>query len=245
MIRACDTNGATLAINHIRRGDPYNHQARRLLEEGGIGDPLTITVTWAGRLFLTGTHSYDLVNYFLGDIPTCWLIGHAEEPSSEMSVVPTQRGRDVGGTAYAVYENGVRAFFNGRDGHTSFRAEIAGTEGLISLTPNDAQLWKRNDAGPFHQLLQHPFPQTMRYTAPMIYLLGDLIEAMEAGREPLSAGRTARHALELILATHYSSQHDNAKVHFPLEELEMSAPFDWFGEGGRTLYYAPNAGARD
>ncbi len=85
----------------------------------------------------------------------------------------------------------------------------------------------------------------MRYTAPMIYLLGDLIEAMEAGREPLSAGRTARHALELILTTHYSSRHDNAKVHFPLEELEMSAPFDWFGEGGRTLYYAPNAGARD
>ena len=135
--------------------------------------------------------------------------------------------------------------FLGRDGPTSFRAEISGTEGLISLTPNDAQLWKRNDAGPFHQLLQHPFPQTMRYTAPMIYLLGDLIEAIEAGREPLSAGRTARHALELVLATQYSSRHDNAKVHFPLEELEMSAPFDWFGEGGRTLYYAPNAGARD
>ena len=245
MIRACEAKGAALAINHVRRGDPYMQQAHKLLEGGEIGDLLTVTVTWAGRLFLTGTHSYDLVNYFLGDIPTRWLIGHAEEPSSEMSVVPTQRGRDVGGTAYAVYENGARAFFNGRDRHTSWRAEISGTKGLINLTPNDAQLWKQNDAGPFHQLLQHPFPQTMYYTAPMLYLLGDLIEAMEAGREPMSSGSTARHALELVLATHYSSQHDNTKVHFPLEELDMSPPFDWFGEGGQTLYYAPNAGARD
>ena len=28
----------------------------------------------------------------------------------------------------------------------------------------------------------------MRYTAPMIHLLGDLTEAVEAGREPLSSG---------------------------------------------------------
>ena len=88
MIRACEAKGAALAINHVRRGDPYMQQAHKLLEGGEIGDLLTVTVTWAGRLFLTGTHSYDLVNYFLGDIPTRWLMGHAEEPSSEMSRRP-------------------------------------------------------------------------------------------------------------------------------------------------------------
>ena len=85
----------------------------------------------------------------------------------------------------------------------------------------------------------------MRYTAPMVYLLEDLIEAMEGGCDPVSNGRTARHALEQILATHYSSQHDNCKVHFPIKELEIKLPFQWFGSEGQTLYHAVSEGARD
>ena len=58
-------------------------------------------------MFLTGTHRFDLVNYIVSDNPTAWLVGHAEEPAPHQSVVPTQRGVDVGGTAYVVYQNGV------------------------------------------------------------------------------------------------------------------------------------------
>ncbi len=244
MIGACEARGARLSVNHTRRGDPYVHQVRRLMEEGAIGNVLTITATWAGRLFLSGTHSYDLVNYFLGDLPTDWLIGHVEQSSSQMTVVPTQRGLDVGGTAYAVYQNGVRVFFNGRDGHACFNILINGTEGIIDLTGNEAQLWKRNE-NTGRELLKHPFPQMMRYTAPMVYLLDDLIEAMETERDPMSNGRTARHAVEQILATHYSSQHDNCKVHFPMKNLDLRAPFEWFGEGGRAINQAPSPQSRD
>ena len=69
----------------------------------------------------------------------------------------------------------------------------------------------------------------------MVYLLEDLIEAMETGRDSLSNGRSARHALEQILATHYSSEHDSCKVRFPIEDLDMSPPFQWFGEGGQAV----------
>jgi predicted dehydrogenase len=245
LLRTCETNGARLAINHNGRGDPYIRRARQLLQDGAIGDILTITITWAGRLFLSGTHFFDLVNYFVGDIPTAWLIGHAEEPTAQMTVVPTQRGVDVGGTAYAVYQNGVRAFFNGRDGHTFRRRVISGTEGSIIVDDHDAQLWKLSETGSFRQLLKYPFPQMMKYTAPMVYLLEDLIEAMETGRDPMSSGRTARHALEQILATHYSSQHDHCKVVFPFEDPDLSPPFQWFGEGGQALYRASSPGAQD
>ena len=245
MIRACEANGVRLCINHTRRGDIWVHQARRLLSEGAIGNILTIVTTWGGRLFLTGTHSYDLVNYLVGDNPTEWLIGHVEEPDAQMTVVPTQRGVDVGGTAYAVYKNGVRVFLNGRDGGPNFRTEIYGTKGWISLSKQESQIWKRDESSSFRELLKHPFPQMMRYTAPMVYLLEDLLEAMESGRDPVSNGGTARHALEQILATHYSSQHDNCKVHFPIKELEVRIPFQWFGSEGQIVYYAANEGSRD
>ena len=245
MIRACEANGVRLCINHTRRGDPYVHQALRLLKDGAIGDVLTITITWAGRLFLTGTHSYDLANYLVDDNPTAWLIGHVEEPTAQMTVVPTRRGVDVGGTTYGVYQNGVRAFFNGRDGNVGFRTDIFGTKGVIRLDDNEAELWKNNQSSPFRELLKHRFPQAMRYTAPMVYLLQDLLEAVESGRDPVSNGGTARRALEQILATHYSSQHDNCKVHFPIKELEVRIPFQWFGSGGQTLYHAVSEGVRD
>lgn len=245
MIRACDANGTKLSINHTRRGDPYCHQVRRLVEEGELGEILTVTSTWAGRLFLSGTHSYDLTNYFLGDIPTAWLIGHLEELTSQMTAVPTQRGVDVGGVAYVVYQNGIRAFLNGRDGHTGLAFEISGTKGITRYGYEESQLWKRNESSSFRELLKYPFPKKMRYTAPMVYLLEDLIEAMETEREPISSGRIARRALEQILATHYSSQHENSKVSFPFEEREMSAPFQWFGKEGRALYQKPSPLAQD
>ena len=245
MIRTCHERGARLSVNHIRRADPYAHQARRLLEEDAIGNLLTLIMTWAGRLFLSGTHSYDLANYLVGDIPTAWLIGHAEEPTSQMTVVPTQRGLDVGGTAYAVYQNGVRVFFNGRDGNAHFNTLICGTLGMISLTGDDAQLWKREKSGAFPELLKHPFPQTMHYTAPMVFLLEDLIEAMETGRDPMSSGRTARHALEQILATHFSSQHDQCKVQFPIKDLDLKAPFEWSDKEGKVINRARSPKALD
>ena len=245
MIRSCEANGVRLCINHTRRGDPWVHQARRLLSEGAIGDPLTIVATWGGRLFLTGTHIYDLANYLVDDNPTEWLIGHVEEPGAQMTVVPTQRGVDVGGTAYAVYKNGVRVFFNGRDGSPNFLTEIYGTKGWISLGGQEPQIWKKDESSNFRELLKHPFPQMMRYTAPMVYLLENLLQAMENGRDPVSNGGTARRALEQILATHHSSQHDNCKVHFPIKELEVRLPFQWFGSEGQIVYHAANKGSRD
>ncbi len=235
ILQACEAGGVSLSINHTRRGEPFMLRTRELVEQGEIGEVLSLSMTWPGRLFLSGTHFYDLANYLAGDSPTRWLIGHAEDPEAEMSVVPTQRGVDVGGTAYAVYQNGIRVFFNGRDGHSTQRGEICGTEGVISWTGNDTQLWKRNRNSNFRELLQHPFPQVMRYTAPMLYLLEDLIKAIETGRDPLSNGRCGRHALEQILATHYSSQHDSCKVRFPLQVLDTRPPFQWFGDGGEAV----------
>lgn len=245
LIQACDDHGVRLAINHTRRGDPYMHQARQLMVDGEIGEILTISVTWSGRLFLSGTHSYDIANYFAGDIETDWLNGHAEEPDSLQSVVPTQRGQDIGGVTYIVYTDGVRALMNGRDGHPIFEVEILGKNGRIILNDYDIQLWQRNEATTFRELVRHQFPQKMYYTAPMVYLLEHLLEAIETERDPISSGRTARHALSQILATHYSSQRDSMKVRFPFDELDMSPPYRWFGEGGQAVYMAQNEGAKD
>jgi predicted dehydrogenase len=238
LLAACDKAGTKLCINHTRRGNPWTRRARELIDAGELGDILTITMTWAGRLFLTGTHCYDLVNYFAGDVPTAWLSGHAEEPSAEMKVVPTQRGVDVGGTAYIVYENGIRAFLNGRDGNVTLQTQVFGTKGMLVLDDHEAQLWQLMETGAFRELARVRFPQMMRYPAPMVYLLDDLIASIEEGREPMSNGRHARHALTQILATHASSRENNRRVDFPFEDDQARPPYQWFGAAGEALYHA-------
>lgn len=245
MIAACERGGSKLAINHTRRGDPFVQAARRVIAAGEIGEVLSISATWAGRLFLSGTHSFDLANYFAGDVSTAWLIGHLDERETAMQVIPTQRGEDVGGSAYAVYENGIRAYFNGRDGNAASRFEIFGTLGYIELDDQDVRLWRQDRTDPFHPLLQHPFPRMMRYTAPMVFLLDDLLAAMEGEREPLSGGRTARRALAQILATHYSARNDNRKVVFPFDEPDLRPPYRWTGSDGSLLDEPSNPGAQN
>jgi UDP-N-acetyl-2-amino-2-deoxyglucuronate dehydrogenase len=54
LLAACSAHGVKLAVNHTRRGDPWVRRARELIAAGELGDVLTVTMTWAGRLFLTG-----------------------------------------------------------------------------------------------------------------------------------------------------------------------------------------------
>ncbi len=172
MIASCRESGTSLAVNHTRRGDPLILRSRRLLDEGGIGQVLSIVATWPGRLFLSGTHWFDLVNYLAGDTPPAWVVGHSEDPEISMVAIPTQRGRDLGGNLYAVYPNGIRAFFNGRDSHAGYRVEVNGTQGVLSIGTTEVRLRKTNSGSVFRELLEHPFPQMMHHTAPMVYLLG-------------------------------------------------------------------------
>ena len=47
-----------------------------------------------------------------------------------------------------------------------------------------------------------------------------------------------------ILATHDSSLHDNCKVVFPFENLEMTPPYRWFNADGQSIDEAHDASPR-
>lgn len=239
LIEACEKNGAKLTINHVRRADPHNLKAREIIRNREIGDLLTVVATWSGRLYLTGTHVFDLVNFLVDESEPLWVVGHAESDDQKMRPRLTQRGTDIGGNAYIVYENGVRAFFNARDDQSvGFKVDAYGTQGMISIDANTARFWKEVQSENRNVLAEIPYPQMMRFTAPMVHLLDDLIDSIEQDRQPLANGIAARRALEEILATHHSSQNDNTKVTFPFPDLDMKPPYRWFDESGEVIYRA-------
>ena len=210
-------------INHTLRGDPYYHQARRLIAEGMIGQVLSVTMSWAGRLFLTGTHHFDLVNYLLGDEPTAWLVGHIEQPDHRQPAVATPTRHRLRRDRLSGLSQRGLSVLQRRDGTSWRRLDVIGREGAIWIDGQDAQLYRVDPKSRFRDLLRHPYPQMMRYTAPMTYLLDDLMASIETGIEPLSSGHTARNAVAQVIATHISSADGNRKVDFPVKDLDARA----------------------
>jgi UDP-N-acetyl-2-amino-2-deoxyglucuronate dehydrogenase len=58
-------------------------------------------------------------------------------------------------------------------------------------------------------------------------LLGDLISAIQAGREPLASGRCGRDALELVLAI-YQSARSNSKASLPIVDFDLAMMQHYF-----------------
>jgi len=78
MIKACEKSGTKLTVEHNKRYDPVNIEARRLIRDGAIGQPIIILSRTSGGLLNWGTHMIDQARYLLGDPKTEWVIGQVE-----------------------------------------------------------------------------------------------------------------------------------------------------------------------
>lgn len=213
--QAALTHGVAISVNHTRRGDQLYRRARTLIENGVIGTPHSMIAQFSGGLMWNGTHAFDMLNYLNGDVPARFIQGHLDDPA----------GMDPGGSAYILYENGVRAFVNGTTGNpVLFRIEAMGSEGRIVIGNYDLELWrKRTDQG-IPELALYPFPQVLPSISPMMFLLEELIDASECGSPITSNLDTGIAALEMIVGLHRSSALGGMRLNLPNDDRTLEVP---------------------
>jgi predicted dehydrogenase len=78
MIEACERSGTKLTVEHVRRYNPVNVKARRLIMNGAIGQPIAVISRVSDGLLNWGTHIIDQARFLLGDPETEWVIGQVE-----------------------------------------------------------------------------------------------------------------------------------------------------------------------
>ncbi len=206
-------SGVKAIVDHPRRADPAYRAVRRVIREKSLGKLLEITCSMSGSLIHTGTHAYDMLDFWCG--PVQWAAGWLEKPQDAHAPL-----EDCGGHGHIVFENGVHAFVVGgtRD-YYLFQFDLTFTRGRIQigndihkvLLPAPSRLYSG-----FLELFEAPdYELSDPYPRPMVY---DLVHALESGEEPLMSVDNAVTAFRTGLSIFQSHLEGHRPVR--LEELD-------------------------
>jgi len=231
MLRKCNESNVLLVIGHQRRYKPQYARAKELLQEGIIGKLYEIHATGHPytSLLVDGTHTVDLIRFYLDDAPAEWVFGQVD--------VRTRRkgwGHVLEDAAMAIirFSTGVRAFMT-LGGHITQKAEslgascsggnyhrivLYGSEGLIEINGD------RSDPG-------QPLVRVVRGNRTSVINVdpeswhkdlspqADLLRALDGSRTHPLDGKSARATLEILLSV-YESARLNRLITLPLQIKE-------------------------
>jgi len=222
MAAVCEEEGVQLTFNHQRRfGKPFRN-AKKLLDEGAIGELVRLEA-FTANLYDWGTHWFDMMFFYNDETPVDWVIGQLDARGGRTIFGVTVEGQ---GLSFFKWRNGVYGLVV--TGSEVFRPpagkearervcgnRLIGTEGVIEVGMEDGPVlryrnletngqWREIDEGNLHG--------SDHFDAAIF----DLVGALKTGREPMLSARKALQATELIFAT-YESSRSRRRVDLPLE----------------------------
>ncbi len=240
MVSLCQERGIALIVNHQRRIGKEMVEARKLIEQGAIGEVRLIRANCAGDFLSDGTHAVDSALWLLGDPEVEWVLGQVELPDK-----PRLRyGHLVENSAIAVFQtvNGVRVeIFCGeaRERNRAYQDyEVIGTKGRIWRTgdqphPNlfiqdvnggswDAQVVNgilrpvQSDRGLWRPVEIEPDDAIGAMRRSYTLLAKMVREGIDKVDHPLSAEKALR-GFEVVMAV-YESARLHKRIHLPLQQ---------------------------
>jgi predicted dehydrogenase len=246
MVRACEAHHVKLAIAHQTRYSPRLARVKELIAEGQLGDVLEArgrgkedSRGGGDDLMVLGTHIFDLMRFLLGDPEWCFARarqGGKPAVKADVRLGGEGMGPVVGDhiTASYGFPKGALATFGthkAREVKDSrrFALTVYGTKGLVTMqTGSLPAVWHCDDptwsgrSGKWQEVssagLGKPEPMKAPGLGPgNLWIVKDLIEAIEKDRQPLGSMYDGRAALEMILAV-YASHRSGGPVSLPLKD---------------------------
>ena len=217
MLAACAKQNVQLIVNHPYRFSPLVRRTRELIRADAIGELTSVTVHASGGMLHVGTHTFDMMRYWAGDVTAV-----------QAQIPDYQPGQDLPAVGMLTFANGMVGFFDHthRDQQT---LEVRGKRGYITISSllGDGWLYRFETTQPPEQKRQYPQRLTMEpivsepHTLSITErLLHELYDSLQTG-EPLAAtGEDGAAALELGLACH-AAHAAGGKVDLPLQDRTL------------------------
>ncbi|MGH9731451.1 MAG: Gfo/Idh/MocA family protein [Candidatus Acidiferrales bacterium] len=220
MTRLCAEHDVVLLIDHQRRFDPFHRLIAAFLGEGGLGRIQQVTCYYTAGVANTGTHLFDLLRFYLGDVK--WVEGRISANASFNDEDPNVDGwlGFADGTVAAIQACDARSY-------TIFEIHLLGTKGRLHVTSHgfSAEFEEVRDSGRYSGY-QELFPAMLPIDASsshevMLSGVAHLLDCVETGRKPVSSGEDGRAALEIICALSQSAVECGKRVEIPSAETPL------------------------
>lgn len=246
MVAACDKHHVKCAMAHQTRYSPRVKHVRDLIESGRLGDILELRAhgkedaRGGGEdLIVLGTHTFDLMRYFRGDAH--WCFARVNHGSRKAVLGDVREGKEPLGPIlgdhiaanYGFDGLTVGRFYTHRTAGGNgprYYVEVCGTKGIAhvgysSFGPTyfcEDPTWMPGESKAVWQPITSNGlnkPETLdpkKIDNGNIWIVNDLIEAIEKDCPPLDSIHDGRASLEMILAI-YESHMREKLVELPLK----------------------------
>ena len=218
MLAICDQAGVFLMVGFTHRFYPEMSQAKRLIEDGAIGRPLTVhdsmsidrrfvspwyrdrDVAGGGVFMCNAVHGFDRASWVLNQKVTS--VAALVEPTSG------SRGEDYG-SVLARFDGGAQGTFFQHWGPLSIlqcEMQVFGEEGMLHVRSWDSIELLVGDERTVHHCYNPYQGHAERIMVGMVAELTEMVEAVRAGRQPEPSGQTGRMAVALVAAAYQSAE---------------------------------------
>jgi predicted dehydrogenase len=249
MVKACEMHHVKLAIAFQTRYSPRLQRIRELIDDGRLGDLLEMhgrgkedNRGGGEDLMVLGTHIFDLMRALAGDAR--WCFGRVLQNNKPVTKAEVREGAEgmgpvAGDHILATYgfDKGVQGTFG-----THKARHAAGSRFGLFLYGSRGVVYLSTGSLPVAYFLDEPSWVPPRSKAawqevtsagvgkeePLkdgglgmgnVWIVKDLIEAIEKDRQPLAGMYDARAALEMVVAP-YESHRRKGPVELPLENRQ-------------------------
>jgi len=220
MVAACEEGNVQLTFNRQRRFSRTYTEAKRLLDDGAIGDLTRVEISW-GDFFDTGAHTVDLSGMFNDERPAEWVIGQLDYRDSDVRFGLHQENQMW---AQWRYDNGIYGVVSTGEGTSMIDGEflLRGTEGTIQINVGEQPaLVLTNDGG------RQPMDVTEKsdsgkssdnHFGSVLHdrAIAAVIESLESGTESQLSGQIGLKTAEILFGG-YESVRRRGRVDFPLD----------------------------
>ena len=206
MAREAHRRGTRLTFNHQRRFGGEYREAKRLLDDGAVGD-LERVETAPPNLYDWGTHAFDLCNYYNDETPPEWVLANLDYREEDVWFGAHNENQAVAQWQYANGVDGLATTGFGSDA-TGALVRLVGTDGVVEVPPDD---------GPDLRIRRDGAWETVE-TADTDHIplaIADVVRALDEGGESELCARNALNATEIIFAA-WESARRRGRVDLPL-----------------------------
>lgn len=220
MVAACEGGDVQLTFNRQRRFSRTYTEAKRLLDDGAIGDLTRVEISW-GDFFDTGAHTVDLSGMFNDERPAEWVIGQLDYRDSDVRFGLHQENQMW---AQWRYDDGVYGVVSTGEGESMIDGEflLRGTEGMIQINVGEQpalvltsdggrqpmDVAEKSDSG---KSSGNHFGSVLHNRA-----IAAVVEALESGTESQLSGQIGLKTAEILFGS-YESVRRRGRVDFPLD----------------------------